>query len=182
MLCLSRAGEVSLQGTIVNMAQDFVGSNNINLLNPNGQFGTRLMGGKDAGAARYIFTELNKVTGTLFHGDDAPLLNYLDDDGLKIEPQYYVPILPVVLVNGANGIGTGFSTQVPCYNPEDIVANLHRLMADEPPLDMVPWYRGFTGSIERLEERGFVTKGAWRAIPGGVEVTELPIGSWTEGM
>src|SRR5437762_3257956 len=113
---------------MISMAQDYVGSNNINLLNPNGQFGTRLAGGKDAGAAQYIFTELNELTPTIFAADDQPLLKYLDDDGTSIEPQYYVPVLPMILVNGANGIGTGFSTQVPCYNPEDIVANLLRML------------------------------------------------------
>ena len=173
-------GEVSLQGAITNMACDYVGSNNLNLLNPNGQFGTRLMGGKDCSAARYIFTELNRVTGTIFNSDDLPLLNYLDDDGFKIEPEFYVPVVPMILINGANGIGTGFSTQVPCYNPVDIVANLHRLLNDEEPADMLPFYRGFTGGIEQTSERAFATKGIWHAVPGGIEVTELPIGSWTD--
>lgn len=44
--------------TIVRLAQDFVGSNNLNLLLPLGQFGTRLAGGEDAASARYIYTSL----------------------------------------------------------------------------------------------------------------------------
>ena len=170
---------MSLQGTIINLAQNYVGSNNINLLEPNGQFGSRLSGGKDAGAARYIFTELNKLTPTIFVPDDQALLAYLDDDGFSIEPQYYVPILPMVLVNGANGIGTGFSTQVPCYNPEDIVSNLLRMLDDQEPTAMHPWYRGFMGSVVPAE-RGYTTKGVWTAVPGGLEITELPIGMWTD--
>lgn len=103
-------GEISLQMTIVNMAQDFMGSNNVNLLEPVGQFGTRMLGGKDYASARYIYTNLEDYTRYLFPEHDQPLLDYLKEEGLSIEPNYYVPILPLVLVNGAEGIGTGWST------------------------------------------------------------------------
>lgn len=108
-------GEVSLCMTIVNMAQVFVGSNNLNLLEPLGQFGTRLQGGKDAASPRYIFTNLSKLARTIFHPHDDPLLNYLNDDGQSIEPEWYIPILPMLLVNGGDGIGTGWSTAIPNY-------------------------------------------------------------------
>ena len=87
------------------MAQTFVGSNNINLLTPSGQFGTRRMGGKDHASPRYIFTALEKITRTIFHPDDDELLSYLNDDGLSIEPEYYMPVIPMLLVNGSDGIG-----------------------------------------------------------------------------
>lgn len=93
--------------TIVNLAQDYVGSNNLNLLLPNGQFGTRDQGGKDHASARYIFTELSSLTRTIFNSADDPLLTYLKEDNDLIEPEYYMPIIPVVLLNGAEGIGTG---------------------------------------------------------------------------
>jgi len=82
-------GEQSLSSTIVGMAQNYVGSNNINLLEPNGQFGTRLMGGKDAASSRYIFTNLSPMTRKIFSQSDDPLLNYLTDDGQKIEPRWF---------------------------------------------------------------------------------------------
>lgn len=100
-------GEVSLTMTIVNLAQDYVGSNNMNLLLPKGQYGTRDMGGKDHASARYIYTELAPLTKTVFSPDDGPLLTYLKEDNDWIEPEYYMPIVPMVLVNGAEGIGTG---------------------------------------------------------------------------
>ena len=140
-------GETSLAGTIVGMAQTFVGSNNIALLHPAGQFGTRLLGGKDAASPRYIFTKLPVLTRLIFHPADDALLEYQEDDGQAIEPKHYVPILPMVLVNGAEGIGTGWSSSVPNYNPREIVANLRRLMADEPQQPMHPWYRGYTGQV-----------------------------------
>lgn len=102
------------------MAQDYVGSNNINLLMPNGQFGSRANGGKDHASARYLFTNLSKITRYIFPEDDDHIVRYLDDDNQKVEPKYYLPIIPMVLVNGSEGIGTGWSTDIPCYNPREI--------------------------------------------------------------
>ena len=94
-------GEASLNGAIIGLAQNFVGSNNINLLDPKGQFGTRLLGGKDSASERYIFTQLNKLTRLIFPAEDDPILTYLNDDGTQVEPIYYVPIIPMILVNGS---------------------------------------------------------------------------------
>ncbi|KAF7085409.1 hypothetical protein CFC21_088844 [Triticum aestivum] len=177
-------GEQSLASTIVGMAQDFVGSNNINLLEPRGQFGTRNAGGKDAASARYIFTRLNPITRLIFPKDDDVLLNYLNEDGQSIEPSWYMPIIPMVLVNGSEGIGTGWSTYVPNYNPRDIIANLKRLLNGETIVPMVPWYRGFKGS---LKETSTKATGVTYTITGVIEevadtklkITELPVRRWT---
>lgn len=169
-------GEVSLHDAIVGMAQTFVGSNNLNLLEPNGQFGTRIQGGKDAASPRYIHTQLNPLVTQLFPEEDEGVLEYMHDDGQQVEPMHYHPIIPMVLVNGAMGIGTGFSTTVPCYNPKDIIENLRRMLRKEEPTEMTPWYRGFTGRIENG-----VSHGSWRVLTDiSVEITELPIGVWTE--
>jgi DNA topoisomerase-2 len=173
-------GEASLVGTIVGMAHDFVGSNNANYLVPSGQFGTRLMGGKDAASARYIFTRLAPVARTLFHPDDDASLEYLDDDGDSIEPRYYVPVLPALLINGSSGIGTGWSTEIPAYDPAEVAANVERMIRREELVAMTPWYRGFTGSIERVSDDAFVTKGTFRVSGKTVIVTELPVGRWTQ--
>ena len=145
-------GEQSLQGTIIGLAQNFTGSNNLNLLEPSGQFGTRLMGGKDAASPRYIFTRLNSQTRAIFDSRDDPILEYEIEDGDKVEPKFYVPVLPMVLVNGAEGIGTGFSCNIPPYNPVDIKENLMRMMRGEAPVSMKPYWRGFTGEVERLNQ------------------------------
>jgi DNA topoisomerase II len=178
-------GENNLAMTIVGLAQNFVGSNNINLLAPRGQFGTRALGGKDAAAARYIFTTIPEHTRHLFHPADDALLNYLNEEGQDIEPEWYMPTIPMVLVNGSEGIGTGWSSQVPNYNPLDIIANLRRRMKGEDPVPMHPWYRGFKGAIE-LE-----APGAARYKIGGIvrqpnpddnktwEIVELPVQTWT---
>ena len=88
-------GEASLNGAIVGMAQDYVGSNNINLLQPNGQFGTRLQGGKDSASPRYIHTCLSPWTNSVYSRDDIPILNYLDDDGTPVEPTYYLSLIHI---------------------------------------------------------------------------------------
>jgi DNA topoisomerase-2 len=177
-------GEVSLQGTIINMAQDFTGSNNINLLEPIGQFGTRLQGGKDAGSPRYIFTKLRGITKTIFNEYDCLLLDYLEDDGMLIEPKYYIPIIPMVLVNGSEGIGTGYSTNIPCYNPKDIISNLKILIDTDgkgEQMSMTPWYKGFKGKIQKEAENKFTTTGVFTRINNTtIEITELPVGKWTQ--
>lgn len=166
------------------MAQTFVGSNNVNLLLPNGQFGTRLQGGKDAGSARYIHTALNPVASMLFAKSDEAILQWCDDDGTVVEPKHYVPILPMVLVNGACGIGTGFSVQVPCYRPSDVVHAIRQLLdgADAQDLpELEPWYRGFAGRIVKVAEGRWMSIGAWERVgPTRIRIKDLPIGVWTE--
>lgn len=173
-------GDASMTGTITGMADTYVGSNNINLFYPGGMFGTRLQGGKDCASARYVKTRLSKITDLIFHKKDLPLLETLEDDGTPIEPRWYMPIIPMVLVNGSHGIGTGFSTHVPCFNPKDIIRNL-RLMIDGKKITKIkPWYRGFKGSIVSKGGKWF-TEGKFE-FKGktSVLVSELPIGVWTD--
>ena len=175
-------GEASLQGAIINMAQNFVGSNNINLLMPNGQFGTRIMGGSDSASPRYIHTELNPILDILFPKDDMALLSYTDDDGLLVEPEYYVPIIPMVLINGMVGIGTGFSTNVPCFNPTKIINNIKRKLNNEKLVPMDPYYNGFKGKIIKKDKFNYITKGKYQVVTedNKITITELPIGKWTD--
>lgn len=175
-------GEQSLESTIVGMAQDFVGSNNVNLLFPSGQFGTRLQGGKDAASGRYIYTRLCKHTRKIFSPHDDALLNYQSEEGQRIEPKYYCPIVPVVLINGAEGIGTGWSTSVPCYDPRDVIDNLRALLRGSPLRDMVPAYRGFTGCVESNEKGGFEFSGkiCVNNTDGTIDIKELPVKVWTQ--
>ena len=181
-------GEASLCGTIVGMAQNFVGSNNVNLLVPNGQFGSRLMGGKDSASPRYIFTYLDPVTDKVFRKEDAGILKHLDDDGMTIEPEFYLPCVPVLLINGCVGIGTGFSTDIPPYNPADLVRVVRDRIAGRLSslrgVTLKPWWQGFKGNVT---EAGVGT-GCW--VTHGISkfdddkktitITELPVGVWTK--
>lgn len=172
-------GEASLQQAIIGMAQDFVGSNNINILKPDSNFGSRYQGGKDAASPRYIYTRLSEVTPCIFHPHDTPLLHFMEDDGIKIEPEFYIPVIPMVLVNGCEGIGTGYSTFIPPHNPRDIIANILRVLDDKEPLAMKPFFRGFRGEVYEAEPGSFVTKGRWEKISSSsIRITELPVGTW----
>ncbi len=174
-------GEASMHGTIVGLAQDFVGSNNLNLLVPSGQFGSRLEGGKDCASARYISTRLSPLTKCIFDERDNPVLTWLVEDAKSIEPEFFCPLLPMVLVNGCEGIGTGFSTFIPPYNPQDIKANLIRLLKKEPMVPMTPWYKGFTGTVSRKDKHTWVFSGKVEQIGSNqCRVTELPPGKWIQ--
>lgn len=172
-------GEVSLADTIVRMAQDYTGSNNENYLEPCGQFGTRLMGGKDSSQTRYIFTKLMPLARKRFHKDDDNILTYLDDDGKSVEPEFYIPTMPTVLVNGTEGIGTGFSSNIPSYNPADIIANIKRALNGEILKPMAPWVRGFKGLIQR-DGKSWVATGLYTVSGKSITITELPPGRWTD--
>lgn len=173
-------GEVSLHSTIVGMAQDYPGSNNINLLVPCGQFGTRSQNGKDAASPRYIFTHLAECTTKIFNQEDNNVIEYNYSDSQKIEPKFYVPSIPMILVNGSIGIGTGYSTNIPQYNPKDICENIERLLRRKELKKLTPYYRGFSGKI--LPEGGnFIMYGVYSTTATEIKITELPIGTAIDG-
>jgi len=174
-------GEASLQSTIINMAQNFVGSNNINLFHPQGQFGTRLEGGKDAASPRYITTFLSGLSRLVFHPQDDEILNYLEEDGDSIEPEWYIPIIPLVLCNGPQGIGTGWSSRVPAYNPRDLVKNILLLLDEKEMEVMDPWYRGWKGTYTWDPKKStYYMRGVYKKLDDQtLEITELPVELWT---
>ena len=198
-------GEASLNAAIVGMAQNFVGSNNINLLEPNGQFGTRSAGGDDSASERYIFTQLNRLTRLIYRQEDDAVLSYIDDDGQMVEPVYYAPAIPMILVNGSKGIGTGFSTDIMQHNPLQIIAYVRAILAstsvaDRPVIE--PYFKGFKGTIRNIGAPApatnvasatsgapatnaaaakYLIKGTYEIIADRkVRITELPIGTWTD--
>lgn len=176
-------GEQNLHKTISNLASDFVGSNNIPLFFRDGQFGTRQFGGSDCASGRYIFTKLDIFTRYIFREEDDPILEYIEEDGNTIEPYFYVPILPMILVNGCiTGIGTGWSSSIPCYNPVDLIECIHCWM--EGGVDMIPeiqpWYKGFTGRIEKISDTKYMSWGNIYEEKGKYIVDELPIRKWID--
>lgn len=175
-------GEVSLCGTIVNMAQDYIGSNNINLLLPIGQFGTRHLLGKDCASPRYIYTALNPISRLLFPKQDDSILTYCDDDGKSIEPEWFIPIIPMILVNGADGIGTGWSTFIPTFNPLEIVDNILMFLNNESMNELHPWYRGFRGVIQKsTEKNSYDIYGNLEIVnENTIRIFELPIRKSTD--
>jgi len=192
-------GEASLNAAIVGLAQNFVGSNNINLFEPNGQFGSRACGGDDSASERYIFTQLNRLTRLIYRQEDDAVLSYINDDGQMVEPIYYAPAIPMILVNGTKGIGTGFSTDVMPHNPLQIIQYIRALLNetsvnDRPVIE--PYFKGFKGTIKNIgagtssesishhhhsPPAKYIIKGVYEIIADRkVRITELPIGTWTD--
>ena len=185
-------GEASLCAAITAMAQTFVGANNIALLEPLGQFGSRLEGGSDAASPRYISTRLGRLATLLFPPADTPVLQYArDDDDNAIEPLFYVPILPLVLINGAEGIGTGYSTSIPPHNPREVLcrvrARLEQWNSTEEPMPWtpLPYWHAFTGKVTPEEATesaaSYKVSGTFERPESAdvIMIRELPAGTWT---
>lgn len=172
-------GPVSLFGAITKMGQNFTGSNNINLLYPDGNFGHRKQGGKDAANERYTHTYMECLTRLIFRKEDDAIYNYLTEENKVVEPEVFAPIIPMVLVNGSDGIGTGYSSSIPCYNPKDIIKNIMQMLDDEEPSHMKPWYKGFKGKIVQKDDYTYISRGVID-IPdeSTVKISELPVDTW----
>ena len=109
-----------------------------------------------------------------------PLLKQNTDDGELVEPVFYMPIVPIILINGTTGIGTGWSSSIPQFNPADIISNIRLLMNGLEIEPMTPWYRGFTGSIRKVSPNKWISKGRYKIIDNStLEISELPVGYWT---
>jgi DNA topoisomerase-2 len=178
-------GEQNLANTIVNLAQSYTGSNNLQLFTEDGMFGSRLEGGKDAANSRYISTKKINYFDLLFPEEDDQLLIQKEEDGIKIEPFYYVPTVPILLINGSTGIGTGWSCSCPLFNPKDVLKASQLWMLNKRSefesfvSSMIPWYRGFKGKIEKVGIDKFKTFGIFSTKKNITTITELPIGLWT---
>lgn len=172
----------SMQTTIVGLANTYPGSNNINFFVPEGQFGSRLT--SESAAARYIETKLSPHFRNLCPKADDSILEHHVTDGEKIEPKTYAPLLPMVLVNGASGTGTGHASVIMAYNPKEIIANCLVVLSGKNlvPGTLVPWYNGFSGEITRTQETGQVVCVGRLEVENAttIRVSELPIGTFLD--
>lgn len=177
-------GTGSMEGTIIGMGQDFAGSNNLPLFQKFGQFGDRLS--RKPSAARYVKAKLASIFRHLIKKDDDLIFEHMQSNGMAVEPKFFCPILPMVLVNGAEGMGTGHSCYILSYNPEDLKKAILKVLdgATLKPNTLVPWWRGFNGTVTRDKATGQVTvEGKYEQKPGRTPtlvITELPIGAQSD--
>jgi len=168
----------SMEGTIVGLAQNFAGSNNVNFLVPDGQFGSRRSHG--ASASRYIETKLHENFRKIFKKDDDLILEQRLSNNLKVEPKYFIPLLPTVLLNGAEGMGTGHATRIFSYKPDDLKDAIQKLLDGKKLTDhaLVPWWCDFRGKVERDKITGQIkVAGDFKLLnTTEIQVTELPVG------
>lgn len=167
-------GATNLEGVLVGLAQNFTGSNNVNWLHPDGQFGNIL--NQNASSARYISTSINSNWRKWFSKDDDIILEYEVEDGDVTEPKFFIPLVPTILFNGSSGIGTGYSTSIFPYNPQDVVANVKRVLSGKPQEAMVPYYNGYKGKIEKVAGQTIYHGVYVRENATALRITQLPMG------
>ncbi|GJY90115.1 DNA topoisomerase 2, partial [Tanacetum coccineum] len=134
----------SLESTIKLMSH----SNNINLIKANGEIDIK---------SRYGEIELHPIARYLFHKDDELLLNYSNEDDLGNEPACLIPIIPMLLVNGADATAVGCRTYIPNYNPREIITNLKHLINGKATQAMLPWYKAHNDEMNKERRHGLST-------------------------
>lgn len=167
----------NLDGVIVNLAQDFPGTNNIPLLQKKGNFGTRFT--QEASAARYIYSYGSEAFFNLFKKEDIPILKHQFFEGSQIEPVFYVPTLPILLINGSEGVSSGFAQKILSRNPKTIKQYLEaKLKGSTPRVKLIPYFNGFAGLVEQGDNSAqWLIKGVIeRTAFNKVLIKEVPIG------
>lgn len=175
-------GTGSMEGTIIGMATNYAGANNMNIFMPNGQFGSRLT--KEAAAGRYIFTKFSPYFRQLFKKEDDSILENIVVDGEKIEPKFYIPLLPMMLINGAQGTGTGHACLIMNYHPNEVRDACMKIVDNKKLAkgSLTPWYRGFAGTITRNQETGQVVIAGKLEVVNSttIKITEIPVGVYLD--
>lgn len=168
-------GANNVSGVIVNTSKNYTGSNNLPLLVSKGDFGTRMK--KVSAAPRYIFTHKQPYFDSIIMKEDDDILVKQIFEGKEIEPRYFSPIIPLILVNGSSGVGTGFSNDVFPRDPKEIIKHLqNRLNGKSSQYDFIPFWTDFNGTVMHEENRRYQTYGVFeRTNSTTVTITELPI-------
>ena len=168
----------SLDGVVVNLGQDFAGTNNVPLLQKKGNFGTRFA--QEASAPRYIFTYGSKNLFTLFKKEDLKILKEQMFEGERIEPVFYVPTLPLILVNGSEGVSSGFAQKILPRNPKSIIKYLtNKIQGKRNNKDLLkPFFNDFKGTVEQGETSfQWLIKGKIeRTNKNQITISEIPVG------
>lgn len=170
-------GAQNMYDVLIGLAQDFAGTNNIAILDQDGQFGTRLI--HDASSPRYIETRLGENFNKLFNKDDFDLVSPMLEEGQKVEPTYLLPSLPLHIINGSSGIGNGFSCTILQYKPSDVVSAINEYLKNGfVSKNLVPWSNGFNGLITKNQETGQVTYYGNLEVTNSntITITEVPPG------
>ena len=182
-------GDASLYSTMVGMGQAHIGTNNVNLLICDGQFGSRHASRDVFTSPRYLSTGLTPITNKLFRPEDDAILTYRVEDGSQqVEPTCFAPVVPIDLLNGCSGVGTGWRTEIPAFYPTEVIGVFRARVRDDPAwhdaaVAMLPWYDGFTGTVQR-------TATAWKTTglyhleetdtQTNIVISELPVGCWID--
>lgn len=158
-------GDIS--GSIVTLAQDYAGTNNLSLIKKEGNFGSRF--NHSNSATRYIFGSRSDIFNKVIKSEDFKILVHQEFEGTKIEPRFFVPTIPLILVNGSEGIATGFAQKILPRNPKEIIKYLKGQKAD-----LTPYFNGFKGSITKIDN-SWLIRGSFKRDKKFIEITEIPV-------
>ena len=162
----------AMEDAIVGMAADYAGCGNANLLLPLGQFGTRHR--HAAASAAYPKTALHPLHALLYPPVDDAVLERVVDEGVAVEPTLYAPVVATPLVFGCRGIATGWSTDIPPFHPLDVLAATRAFVTGTDPPPLKPWFRGFRGEIEMLDDGSVLLRGISEWHGDDLHILELP--------
>lgn len=181
-------GEASMSDTISRMAQIFVGSNNLNLLECKSSFGNRIHGYKKFSSPRYTYTRLEDICKYLFNPEDEPCLTILEDEDVKVEPKFYIPPVPLIIINGTRAsIASGWSSQISPHNPFEVISYIRAILQGKERKPINPYYYGYKGRLYPLYDKktgkkktGYIIQGVYRydAYKRTLYISEIPIGEW----
>ena len=174
VLTLHPHGPASVESSIVNLAQDYTFSNNYPLIDKKGYFGERME--TQAAAARYIECKLGEVAKVLLFDDMNQVEMVPNYDEKVMEPVAFLPKLPIMLLNGAEGIGTGFSSVIPSFNHKDIIRSMMNFIDTGKARKMKPWVRNYSGKVEEDSKRKIQFPMVFEEKGGKIYITELPRG------
>jgi DNA gyrase subunit A len=174
VLTLHPHGPASVESAIVNLAQDYTFSNNYPLIEKKGYFGERME--TAPAASRYIECKLGKLTEYLLFDDMNQVTMIPNYDEKVMEPVCLLPKLPIMLLNGAEGIGTGFSSVIPSFHHSDIVNSTIQFLETGKAKKLRPYVHYYKNKIETDEKGRLVFSMRFEEIDGSIYITELPRG------
>lgn len=168
-------GDISIIGAITTLGQDYAGANNLPLLVADGNFGTRFS--HEPSAPRYIYTYPQKYFNDLFKKEDDCNLITQIFEGSEIEPRFFVPTIPILLVNGCTGIGVGFACKILSRNPKDIIKAIRATLEGKRLNSkwFLPYFKGFEGEVESAENNKWLIKGVCSLKKNILSITEIPV-------
>lgn len=166
-------GEAGLDNVCVNLAKNYTGGNNYNLLTPKGNYGSTLV--PIAAAGRYIFTKIDDNFNAMFKEEDRAIVEYQFEDGDPVEPVSFIPLIPQLLINGTSGIGTGYACNVIMRNAHDIIDYITARISNKKQLPIInAQYKGFNGVITEVETGKVELYPSWKVSKRNIHITEVP--------
>lgn len=171
--CFYHHGGKSLEDAIITMSQDF--KSNIPYMWSDSQIGSRFV--PESGAARYVSTKMNPSVKNILK--DFELLEYKYDEGFKIEPKYFLPIIPMILVNGSSGVAVAHASEILNRNPKQIITECVNYLNGKNVKKLKPNYTFVKGDFiqDEINHKKWYSRGIFEKVnTNTLRITDVPLG------